>query len=280
MGIFIGISEDIGWREKMEDEHAIYQIQDKGFFSAEVYDGHGGRQAAHIAAEMLTPYFLHLWSKESEKDPSEQLEIYELLRQACLMVDSHITERGIKSGTTLANFYIIKERFIAMGIGDSRVVIGVKNSARALTEDHKPDHPYERARIEAAGGRVIRVGVPRVQGELAMSRAIGDVHLKPYVIAEPLIVEGFLGIENDYVVLACDGVWDVLTEDDVIDIVRGVADPQNAAEKIKASAIDLGSTDNITVIVLDIRDYKERENHKGMEIIKRIDMAVDRHYLL
>jgi len=64
----------------MEDEHAIYQNPEKGFFSAEVYDGHAGRRAAQVAAEMVTPYFLHAWSRDSEKPLKEQTPKNELRR--------------------------------------------------------------------------------------------------------------------------------------------------------------------------------------------------------
>jgi len=275
MDISYGIAKDIGLRDSMEDEHAIYARPVKGFFSAEVYDGHGGGRAAVIAAEMVTPCFLHLWNEELFKNPEEQREIYELLREACIEADNFIVGKGIASGTTLANFYIVHERFFSVNIGDSRVVIGTEDGACVLTEDHKPDMPGERSRIEAAGGVVIRFGVYRVQGELAMSRALGDAHLKPYVIAEPYIVEGCLGKENDYVVVACDGIWDVMDAKEVMDITRSYGDAQKAADRIVSTATEYGSTDNKTVIVLDLRRYLEGLRHRKMKIINRIDKVVD-----
>lgn len=275
MDIPYGINKDIGIRDRMEDEHAIYIIPEKGFFSAEVYDGHGGVRAAAIAAEMVTPCFLHLWSEETLKEPYEQRQICEILRETCIKTDECIVKKGLACGTTLANFYIIHDRFFSVNVGDSRIAIGIEGSAELLTEDHKPDIPKERKRIEAAGGFVIRFGVYRVQGELAMSRALGDTHLKPYVIAEPFIVEGFLGRENDYVVVACDGIWDVLDEKEVIEIARKCNDAQKAAETIISTATKYGSTDNKTVVVLDLRGYIRGIGIRKMNIINRIDMAVD-----
>ncbi|MCX8111175.1 MAG: protein phosphatase 2C domain-containing protein [Syntrophorhabdaceae bacterium] len=275
MDIPYGISKDIGFRESMEDHYAIYERPAKGFLSAEVYDGHGGIRAAAIAAEMVTPCFLHLWSEELSKEPEEQRPIHELIRQACIEIDDFIVERGIKSGTALANFYMIHEEFFAFNIGDSRIVIGTEDGASVLTEDHKPDMPNERSRIEAAGGVVIRFGVYRVQGELAMSRAIGDAHLKPYIIAEPYIAEGCLGRENDYVIVACDGIWDVMDAEETIDIARRYKDAQKAADMIVSTAIQYGSTDNKTVIVLDLRGYRNKIKNNKMKIINRIDKAVD-----
>ena len=137
-----------------------------------------------------------------------------------------------------------------------------------MTKDHKPHIKEERSRIERMGGKVITYDVPRFQGVLAISRAIGDTYLKPFVIAYPRILEGNLSCENDYAVLACDGVWDVLEPEDVMDIVRKEQKPQVVAEKIVKEALFSGSTDNITVIVVDLKDYTREINREKMEILR------------
>jgi protein phosphatase 1L len=273
--IHTGVCQDIGYRNTMEDEHAIYQNHEKGFFSAEVYDGHAGKRAAQVAAEMVTPHFLHAWSRDSEKPLKEQTPKDELLRDAYLAVDRHMIESGLDSGTTAAGFYLFDDHFYAVNCGDTRIVIGVHDSVSALTLDHKPDLPEELQRIEEDGGYVVSFGVARVQGLLAVSRAIGDGSLKPYVIAEPRIAEGYLGRENDFLVIACDGVWDVLSPDIVFAMVRAASDVQSAAETIKTTAIDSGSTDNITVIVLDLREYTANLRREQMEIVRIIDKALE-----
>jgi len=272
--IRVGICEDIGHRNAMEDDHAIYQKPETRFFSAEVYDGHGGRKAAQVAAEMVTPHFLHAWSREMEKPLQERESEAELLRNAYLAVDRHIIENGFNSGTTAAGFYLIDDYFYAVNCGDTRIVIGIQGGVSSLTLDHKPNLPEETQRIEDEGGYVISFGVPRVQGILAVSRAIGDSSLKPYVIAEPRIAEGCLGKENDYLIIACDGVWDVLSPDIVIAMVRAAGDVQAATENIRTTAIDSGSNDNITVIVLDLREYTANLSREQMEIFRVIDKAV------
>ena len=258
----------------MEDAHAIYQDADRKFFAAEIYDGHGGKEAAEITSRMLTPYFMHAWGKEFEKPLKDRRNEYELMREAYLNVDAHLVEKAIKSGTTAANLYIIGDRFLAANAGDTRIIIGTRKGFSSLTKDHKPDLPEERARIESLGGRVLSYGAPRVEGVLAMSRSLGDTSLKPFVSSEPRIVEGHLGKENDYAVLACDGVWDVLTNDDVMQIARAANDPSRISEEISKKAIDHGSTDNITVIILDLREYAKGLNLKKMEITKVVDYGV------
>ncbi|HBE45327.1 MAG TPA: hypothetical protein DDW17_07755 [Deltaproteobacteria bacterium] len=271
MDIGIGIGEEIGWRESMEDAHAVYHIPEKEFFSAEIFDGHGGKEAAQISAEIVTPHFIHTWSQESNKPLIECRTPVEILRDTYLATDSYIVSRGIKSGTTVAGLYIIKNMFIVANAGDTRVIMGTSSGTAQLTVDHKPDLPEEKKRIESLGGEVIVYGVPRVQGILAISRALGDVSLKPFVSPEPRIVEGYLGKENDYAVLACDGVWDVLTPEAVMDIIRKRGEPRQGADDIIARALFEGSTDNITVIVLDMRIYTKRLKRKRMKLIRFID---------
>jgi protein phosphatase 1L len=274
MKITYGVSEKTGHRRFMEDAHAIYQDEPRRFFAAEIFDGHGGKEAAKIASRMLTPYFMHAWTKESEKPLGDRRSEPELLREAYLSVDAHLVAKDMKGGTTVANFYIMGDRFLAANVGDTRVILGTKKGFSFLTKDHKPDLPEEKARIENQGGRVLSYGAPRVEGILAMSRALGNTGLKPYISCEPRIVEGYPGIENDYAVLACDGVWDVLTPDETIKIVRAVIDPWRASEEISKKALDNGSTDNITVIVLDLREYVKGLKRKKMEIAAIIDYGV------
>jgi len=275
MEIAYGISDEIGWRPAMEDEHAIYEDWERLFFSAEIYDGHGGRRPAQIAAEMLTPSFLHAWAGELGKPLRERKSEAEILRDAYLAVDAHLVDRRIQAGTCAVQLYLIGERFLAANVGDSRVVIGTRRGAVMLTRDHKPNVIEERSRIEALGGSVIVLGVPRVEGILAISRALGDSCLKPYVSAEPYITEGTLGSENDLAVIACDGVWDVLSPEAVIETARQETDPQKAAEKISHKALDHDSTDNITVIVLNLRGHTSSLGNREMTIVNIYDRLKD-----
>lgn len=271
MKILYGIAEDIGYRPSMEDAHAIWQ--EENLFAAEIYDGHGGAMAAFLASESLTPHFLSLLKVERAKPLHERESDAELLRAAYLAADQYICSRHTTSGTAAATIHLLDDHFLAANVGDSRVVIGTGSRAIQLTIDHKPDLPEERARIEGLGGKVISWDVPRVQGVLAMSRALGDPGLKPFVSPDPRIVEGRLGAENNFVVVACDGVWDVLTPEEVMTVVWDVEEPNQAAESIVSRALASGSTDNVSVIVLDLRNHTRSLARKQMEIISVLDRA-------
>lgn len=108
---------------------------------------------------------------------------------------------------------------------------------------------------------------------LAISRALGDPQLRPFLTPEPRVVEGLLGRENRFAVVACDGLWNVLAPEEVMAMVRGADDPQGVADKIVARAIALGSTDNITVIVLDLKSYTNTLRRRKMKIVAVLDKA-------
>ncbi|OPY62197.1 MAG: Protein phosphatase 2C [Syntrophorhabdaceae bacterium PtaU1.Bin034] len=270
-----GIAETIGFRKQMEDAHAIWDREQPGLFGAEVYDGHAGSSAAVIAAEMLTPYFINLHKITCTGSSEKHAFTAAALREAYLATDRYIVDQGTESGTAAATLYICEEKFIAANAGDTRIVMGNGAGFVQLTIDHKPDLPGERARIEAAGGRVLFYDVPRVQGTLAMSRALGDASLKPYVTAEPRVVEGSLGWTNDIAVIACDGLWDVFTSEEAVLAARAAGNPEEAAQRLQNQAIERGSTDNITVIVLDLRSYTAACKRDSLRILGVLDRAAE-----
>jgi protein phosphatase 1L len=264
-----GVAETIGRRERMEDAHSVRNEEQPGIFSAEVYDGHSGSLAAATAAERLTALFL------AEKSEGLGVSRFtaEALRNAYLATDRHILEQGTASGAAAAGLYIHQRAFLAANVGDVRIVVGEGRRAIRLTNDHKPDLPEERARIEAQGGVVVFLDVARVQGSLAMSRSLGDAGLKPFVTAEPRVVEGRLGRKNDVAVIACDGLWDVVTAEEALAVARNSSRPEEAADRLLTLATTKGSTDNITVIVLDLKAYTADCDQKRLHITRLLDLA-------
>lgn len=143
----------------------------------------------------------------------------------------------------------------------------------------QPDRPDELVRIEAAGGRVIYWDGARVLGMLAMSRAIGDSYLKPYVISEPEVTVTDRTDDDECLILASDGLWDVVSNDTACGVVRMCLRAQkppspprspgseaalsSAASSDKACsdasilltklALARHSTDNVSVVVVDLR---------------------------
>jgi serine/threonine protein phosphatase PrpC len=164
--------------------------------------------------------------------------------------------KNSEDGTTAVVVLAQGDEIFVAHAGDSRAVLVHRSGqVSVLTSDHKPNRPDERRRIQELGGSVVFWGVWRVEGILAVSRAIGDRMLKPFVVAEPE-VKKFTRTETDrFVVLASDGVWDTVSNDDAAQLVLKYEDPQAAAQRIMEEAYGRGSMDNICVMVIDLREY-------------------------
>jgi protein phosphatase 1G len=140
------------------------------------------------------------------------------------------SEDDIQAGTTAVVALLSKETVYVANAGDSRAVLSRANQAVPLSQDHKPAAVTERERIIAAGGFVSEIGgICRVNGNLSLSRAIGDLRYKQnrdlhpsqqIVTATPDVHRVELTPEDQFIVLACDGIWDVMSNQQVVDFVN------------------------------------------------------------
>jgi len=246
----VGYSESIGRRPTMEDELVVLGMgprlrENEDYYA--VFDGHGGTRVAQFCAKNLhkkVRYALAIG-----QDPKESL------KHAFKETDEQLKEEKSCGSTALVSFITDNKLFVA-NVGDSRAVLGSRGEkAERLSVDHKPSLHSERTRISKSGGSVQMVGgVWRVNGVLAVSRAFGDFFLKPHVSSKPYISETELTDEHLFLVLACDGVWDVLTDEQVVKLVCTIDSPDRAAEVIRRTAFTRGSDDNISVIVVYLKD--------------------------
>jgi len=163
-----------------------------------------------------------------------------------------------------------QQTIVISNIGDSRAVLSRESCAVELTRDHKPNDPVEWNRIyklggfvqwfgdtDAAGEPIQGTGIYRVNGNLALSRAIGDRSERPAVTAEPDIAVLPICDTDHFIVLATDGLWDVMDSADVVtfihellDVSADVAEKDDIASMLVEEALRRGSFDNITVIII------------------------------
>jgi len=152
-----------------------------------------------------------------------------------------------------------RKRLIVANAGDQRAVVAKGDIAVPITTDHKPDEPGEKLRIYDEGGFVNEQ--KRVNGILALSRSLGDADLQPYVTYIPEV--NFVDLSSgDYrfLIIACDGLWDVVSNEKAIELVDKYTDPVKSASALRDYAHLLGSTDNISVIVYRL-DFDRRDNN-------------------
>jgi len=171
-------------------------------------------------------------------------------------------ERGEdKSGSTAVACLISPTHCYLINCGDSRALVCSDNQVVLSTYDHKPINPAERERIHNAGGSVM---IQRVNGSLAVSRALGDFEYKcvenrgpceQLVSPEPEVYTRERSYEKDeFVVLACDGIWDVMTNEDLKEFVHSRLKVTNDLVRISNEVLDLclnkGSRDNMSIIIV------------------------------
>ncbi|XP_020112180.1 probable protein phosphatase 2C 11 [Ananas comosus] len=236
-----------GKRASMEDffETRIAEVDGQMVSFFGVFDGHGGARTA----EYLKSHLFKNLSDHPDFIKDTKSAIVESFKQTD---DNYLSEeKGHQkdAGSTASTVVLLGNRLFVANVGDSRVVACQSGSAKPLSIDHKPDRSDERQRIEKAGGFIIWAGTWRVGGVLAVSRAFGDKLLKPYVVAEPEIQEE--DIEGmDFLIIASDGLWNVVSNKDAVEIVQRINGAESAARKLIEEAYSRGSSDNITCVVV------------------------------
>ncbi|XP_062149119.1 probable protein phosphatase 2C 76 [Alnus glutinosa] len=243
-----GYSSFRGKRATMEDFYDVKTSKVDGQIVClfGIFDGHGGSRAAEYLKEHLFENLM----KHPQFIPDTKLAISETYRQtdADFLDSERDTFRD--DGSTASTAVLVGNHLYVANVGDSRAVISKAGKAIPLSEDHKPNRSDERKRIESAGGIVMWAGTWRVGGVLAMSRAFGNRMLKQFVVADPEIQDQEIDEELELLVLASDGLWDVVPNDDAVSLARTEEEPEAAARKLTEAAFNRGSADNITCIVV------------------------------
>jgi serine/threonine protein phosphatase PrpC len=273
-----------------------------------VYDGHGGDKTAILAVCEETGVLPTIMRQDSFKayaaaapasrDPKQ---LAKAMLDGFVQVDAEMRPKlpidEDKSGTTAVAVFLTPTHLICANAGDSRAVY-CKGPVRlrfialpafalrlrlrlrcrserslwqvvALSDDHKPDNPDERRRIEAAGGHVAQgmmgAGPMRVDGDLAVSRCLGDftykqnrsvpdIEQKVTPLPELRIFPRDASAD-ELVIVACDGIWDVVSNQEACDMLRewmmgGEKDCGLLAEETLDTCLDNGSKDNMSAIVV------------------------------
>ena len=268
-------------------------VNDSNTFFFAVYDGHGGNGCSLYLKEKLH-HFIKNFTKESLNEAINTVE-------EKFMSEEALDEKGeIKdpSGSCGIMALIQKNKLIIANVGDSRLVLFKKNSLYFSTEDHKPGSPSEKTRIEKGGGMVYQTPslIPLRQngkeieppwrvlpGRLSVSRTFGDVEakneklggMKNVVVALPDITEIELDEDFNFMVLGCDGIFDVLSNEEILECIKIVLkekeinDLNNVniselcgyiADMIIKSSLAKDSYDNVSCIVVAI-NMKELINN-------------------
>ncbi|XP_020028546.2 probable protein phosphatase 1N [Castor canadensis] len=261
-GLRFGASAAQGWRTRMEDAHCAWLSLPglpPGWAFFAVLDGHGGARAARFGARYLPGHVF----EELGSAPLEPEGVREALRRAFLNADERLRAlwpRGEPGGSTALTLLVSPSFLYLAHCGDSRAVLRRAGAVAFSTEDHRPLRPRERERIYDAGGTIRR---RRVEGSLAVSRALGDFAFKEargrppelqLVSAEPEVAALARQAEDEFMLLASDGVWDTMSGAALAGLVASRLRLGMTPELLCAQLLDTclckGSLDNMTCIVV------------------------------
>ncbi|KAJ8538203.1 hypothetical protein K7X08_014743 [Anisodus acutangulus] len=257
-----GSCAEKGPKQYMEDEHIciddllIHVDEIAGSTSPAafygVFDGHGGTDAALFVRNNILKFII--------EDPCFPMCLEKALKNAFLKADYAFADDSsidISSGTTALTALMFGRTMIVANAGDCRAVLGKRGRAIELSKDHKPNTASERHRIEKLGG-VIYDGY--LNGQLSIARALGDWHMKGPkgsacpLSAEPELQEALLTEDDEFLIMGCDGLWDVMSSQCAVTMARKELllhnDPERCSRELVREALKRNTCDNLTVIVI------------------------------
>ena len=281
-----GASSVAGRRREMEDAVSVREAFAAGgagrcdFYG--VFDGHSCSHVAEACRDRMHELLAEELADEDGPAARREPAAWTAAMERCFArMDAEVASAGGRAaascrcdahkcdhvGSTAVVAVVEERRVVVAHCGDSRAVLcrggdGAGAAPVALSSDHKPDRPDEQARIEAAGGRVIFWEGARVLGVLAMSRAIGDGYLKPYVCSVPEVTVADLADGDECLILASDGLWDVVSNEAACEVARACFRRgrekwcAEAAALLTKLALARRSADNVSVVVVDLRRKK------------------------
>eukprot|EP01112_Ceratiomyxa_fruticulosa_P022798 TRINITY_DN846_c0_g1_i1.p1 TRINITY_DN846_c0_g1~~TRINITY_DN846_c0_g1_i1.p1 ORF type:complete len:372 (+),score=93.76 TRINITY_DN846_c0_g1_i1:486-1601(+) len=317
----VGVATMNGFREDWEDAHKVIlslpSLPQYSYFA--IFDGHSGEATSRFCSENLHQYI----EKHVNAENIEELEKF--VFQACRQLDLDILGPGYKfleynkhqftsnddvgekvefpktsfSGST-GIFSLIQKQddnnyeVLVGNVGDSECFLGRVDengnvTCVALSKSHKPDNEEERSRIEKAGGEV---SFCRVDGQLALSRAFGDIEFKHSnlvndyedhkVIALPTFIKAKV-TPNDFLVLNCDGITEKMSGQDVVYFVHKELSETSDLAKIAGHLCDeslkRGSKDNMSVIIITFKDGVEYSQKEQEFIPSPVSDVGDRYWI-
>ncbi|XP_059373718.1 protein phosphatase 1B isoform X2 [Carassius carassius] len=276
-GLRFALSSMQGWRVEMEDAHTAavglpHGLEDWSFFA--VYDGHAGSRVANYCSKHLLEHIVAAGSADELRKAGASAPetpviqaVKRGIRAGFLRIDEHMRSftdlrNGMdRSGSTAVAVLLSPEHLYFINCGDSRALLCRNAHVCFSTLDHKPCNPREKERIQNAGGSVM---IQRVNGSLAVSRALGDYDYKcvegkgpteQLVSPEPEVFEiARSDAEDEFVVLACDGIWDVMSNEELCAFVRSRLEVTDDLERVCNEVVDTclhkGSRDNMSIVLV------------------------------
>ena len=246
----------VGRRDENQDAHIIKSNHNMKIIG--IMDGHGD---SDFVSRYLEKHIPHYYLKKNPPfDKHFHIETFKKIQKKIL---EH--PEGFVNGSTCLLMFLYKEHnniiLNTVNLGDCRLVLLYDNGYKCITTDHKPDDEREQKRIKDLGGNIYvdDEGVHRIC-KLSVSKVFGDGDSQPYVSSEPEIFYDVLTSNTKFIVMACDGLWDEIKNEELPKLFKKY-EGKNYAVELVNEALRRGSTDNISVIVIKINDFEKIFHH-------------------
>ena len=240
--------KNLKYRQSMEDIGVVLPdfIPEKNSSLFGIFDGHGGNDVVKYIKNRLPEIIKTNITKNN--DPIE----------LCLTSSFHKIDEELKfydsehTGSTATILLIQNNIIYCANVGDSSAFIIYDSYLKKISTDHKCTDPKEEERILMSGGKITK---NRVMGQLVLSRCLGDLYCKKYGVSNtPDISMNKLDGNVKYIVVASDGVWDVVAENDLMKLSQNRKNAEGLCKDLVKLSIDKDTKDNVSCIVISFND--------------------------
>jgi len=242
-----GVKDDLNSAHKkvQEDGSLIEPSFNKNKALFVVFDGHAGRGTVEHAEKALTPAL----EKAADENKGDWEKAF---TAAFAQLDEETKSLKDTSGATVVAAVVDKNTVHVANAGDARAVLYSDGVITRVSFDHKASDPGEVKRCEELGASFLW---GRLQGQTMITRALGDHDMKQYCVSTPYYSKTDFKKGKSFLILACDGIWDVMEDDAAVDAVKDLAltgKAEEAAAKLISESLRLESKDNLTAMVVSL----------------------------
>ncbi|XP_070545302.1 protein phosphatase Mn(2+)-dependent 1K-like [Ptychodera flava] len=261
----VGEASLLGRRKANEDRIRTEELLPNLLYFA-IFDGHAGCITADYASVHLERHIKYWLDQEDDLEIVLKQSFIDLNNMFARHMHFEYDDPELYVTGSTATVCLLRDgiELVVASVGDSRAILCRKGVAKRLTRDHEPEDPEEAVRIKAHDGFISwnSLGTALVNGSLTMTRSFGDLPLKRYgVTAEPETKSLKISHSRDsFVVLTTDGVNFVMNDQEVCDTISQAHDPSEAAHRLADQALQYGSDDNASVVVIPLGQWGKTRN--------------------
>ena len=238
--------KNLKYRQSMEDIGVMLPdfIPEKKYSLFGIFDGHGGNDVVKYIKNRLPEIIKANLTKNNNYDSIENN-----LTSSFHKIDEELKFYDSEHTGSTATILLFQDNIVyCANVGDSTAFIVYDNFIKKISIDHKCTDPKEEERILLSGGKITK---NRVMGQLVLSRCLGDLYCKKYGVSNiPDISVNKLEGNVKYVVVASDGVWDVVKENELLQLSKNRKNAEGFCKDLVKLAIDKDTKDNVSCIVI------------------------------